>query len=171
FADQAWRSYGIIYAWPLFFYTFFYDPHKIWVVWGVCLTFVVIPVFVLFHGKRYCSWICGCGGLAETFGDRWRHLAPKGKTSIRWEWMSLAILIFASGVTVLLLGKDAYALLARPVGSDGMQYAVRQEAVDSATSSCIGCGVCVPVCPMGTLSFGRASHPSLPMYRESPAAR
>lgn len=23
FAEQAWRSYGIIYAWPLFFYTFF----------------------------------------------------------------------------------------------------------------------------------------------------
>ena len=27
FADQTWRAYGIIYAWPLFFYTFFYDPH------------------------------------------------------------------------------------------------------------------------------------------------
>ena len=35
FAEQAWRSYGIVYAWPLFFYTFFYDPHQIWVVWGV----------------------------------------------------------------------------------------------------------------------------------------
>jgi hypothetical protein len=47
----------------------------IWIVWGVALTFVVLPGFVLFQGKRYCSWICGCGGLAETFGDRWRHLA------------------------------------------------------------------------------------------------
>ena len=55
------------------------------------VTFVIIPVFVLFNGKRYCSWICGCGGLAETFGDRWRHLAPKGKTSIRWEKMNLGI--------------------------------------------------------------------------------
>ncbi len=42
----------------------------IWVVWGVALTFVIIPILVVFHGKRYCSWICGCGGLAETFGDR-----------------------------------------------------------------------------------------------------
>src|SRR5208337_2326928 len=35
FAQQPWRAYGIIYAWPLFFYTFFNNPHKIWVVWGV----------------------------------------------------------------------------------------------------------------------------------------
>ena len=65
FADNAWRSYGLVYAWPLFFYTFFYNPHQVWVVWGVLLTFGVIPVFVLFNGKRYCSWICGCGGLAD----------------------------------------------------------------------------------------------------------
>ena len=114
FAQQAWRSYGIIYAWPLFFYTFFYNPHQIWVVWGVLLTFVIIPVFVLFHGKRYCSWICGCGGLAETFGDRWRHLAPKGRTSLKWEWMNLVVLIFAALVTVLVLAKDTYASIAGP---------------------------------------------------------
>lgn len=245
FADQAWRSYGLIYAWPLFFYTFFYDPHKIWVIWGIALTFVVIPVFVLFHGKRYCSWICGCGGLAETFGDRWRHLAPKGRASIRWEWMNLAILIFASIVTILVLGKDSYELLIKPaewgiygyrvladvwlvgilpvtlypflggkvwcrywcplaklmhleswaftrlrfsrfrivandkciacnecsrncqVGIDVMQYALKQEPLDNATSSCIGCGICVSVCPMDTLSFGPVSHPALPMYNPS----
>jgi hypothetical protein len=33
FADQAWRSYRLIYAWPLFFYTFFYNPHQIWVIY------------------------------------------------------------------------------------------------------------------------------------------
>lgn len=232
FADQAWRSYGIIYAWPLFFYTFFYDPHQVWVVWGVLLTFVVIPVFVLFHGKRYCSWICGCGGLAETFGDRWRHLAPKGKTSVKWEWMNLAVLIFAAIVTLLVLGKDVYSfvrgtaergigiyrifadvwlvgilpvtlypfmggkvwcrywcplakimhlqskLFAKlkwgkfkivandkcigcyecsrncQIGIDVMSYALKQDVLDNETSSCIGCGICVTVCPMDTLSFG-----------------
>lgn len=248
FADQAWRSYGLIYAWPLFFYTFFYDPHKIWVIWGVLLTFVVIPVFVLFHGKRYCSWICGCGGLAETFGDRWRHLAPKGKASIRWEWMNLAVLIFAAVVTLMVLGKDASRLLTKPaewgihgyrvladiwlvgilpvtlypflggkvwcrywcplaklmhlqswaftrlrlsrfrivandkciacnecsrncqVGIDVMQYALKQEPLDNGNSSCIGCGICVSVCPMDTLSFGPAGDPALPMYRPGPAS-
>lgn len=114
FAEQAWRSYGLVYAWPLFFYTFFYDPHQIWVIWGVLLTFLIIPIFVLFHGKRYCSWICGCGGLAETFGDRWRHLAPKGKTSIKWEWMIMAVLIVAAMVTVGVLVKDIFTLLSQP---------------------------------------------------------
>ncbi|MEE8148726.1 MAG: NAD(P)-binding domain-containing protein, partial [Longimicrobiales bacterium] len=112
FADQAWRSYGLVYAWPLFFYTFFYDPHQVWVIWGVLLSFVVIPVFVLFNGKRYCSWICGCGGLAETFGDRWRHLAPKGKTAVSYEWMGLWILIFATLVTVFMLLRDTVQLFA-----------------------------------------------------------
>lgn len=114
FAGQAWRSYGLIYAWPLFFYTFFYDPHWVWVVWGVFLTFVLIPIFVVFHGKRYCSWICGCGGLAETFGDRWRHLAPKGKTAIRLESMNLWVLVAATAITVGVLLKDVVALIAGP---------------------------------------------------------
>ncbi len=232
FAEQAWRSYGIVYAWPLFFYTFFYDPHMIWIAWGVFLTFVIIPVLVLFQGKRYCSWICGCGGLAETLGDRWRHLAPKGRGSIRWEWMNLAVLIFATGATLLMLGRDVVSALGAPadwavntyriyadvwlvgilpvtlypflggkvwcrywcplaklmhlmsaawtrlgvsrfaivandkciacnecsrncqVGIDVMGYALRQDVLDNATSSCIGCGICVSVCPMDTLSFG-----------------
>jgi hypothetical protein len=114
FADQDWRSYGIVYAWPLFFYTFFYNPHVIWVIWGVLLTFVIIPVFVLFNGKRYCSWVCGCGGLAETFGDRWRHLAPKGKTAIKWENMGTYILVFAIIATFMMLIKDVVGLFGSP---------------------------------------------------------
>ena len=232
FAQQPWRTYGIIYAWPLFFYTFFNNPPEIWVVWGVLLAFVIIPIFVLFHGKRYCSWICGCGGLAETFGDRWRHLAPKGRTSIKWEWMNLAVLIAATVVTVMVLLKDSITVLRHPsawsletyhlfadvwlvgilpvtlypflggkvwcrywcplaklmhlmskgyaklgisrfsivandkciactecsrncqVGIDVMSYALKQQVLDNSTSSCIGCGICVSVCPMDTLSFG-----------------
>ncbi|MFN8058032.1 MAG: NAD(P)-binding domain-containing protein [Vicinamibacterales bacterium] len=114
FADQSWRAYGLVYAWPLFFYTFFYNPHWIWVLWGIALTFVVIPIFVLFHGKRYCSWICGCGGLAETFGDRWRHLAPKGETAMRWERMQVWVLGAAAIITVGMLAKDAYTVLRAP---------------------------------------------------------
>ena len=30
---------------------------------------------------------------------------------------------------------------------------IKQETLDNETSSCIGCGVCVSVCPMDTLSF------------------
>ncbi len=238
FAEQAWRSYGLIYAWPLFFYTFFYNPHEVWVVWGILLTFVVIPVFVVFNGKRYCSWICGCGGLAETFGDRWRHLAPKGKTSIRWEWMNTAVLILAVVVTLFVVfkhvseffnesgqaGLNLYRILVDvwlvgilpvtlypflggkvwcrywcplaklmqiqsnffsklkwsrfkitsndkciacnecsrncQVGIDVMNYALKQEVLDNRTSSCIGCGICVTVCPMDVLDFEEQAKPA-----------
>ncbi|MEO7650947.1 MAG: NAD(P)-binding domain-containing protein, partial [Bryobacteraceae bacterium] len=116
FAGAAWRSYGIIYAWPLFFYTFFGSPSQVWIVWGAILSFVLIPILVLFHGKRYCSWICGCGGLAETLGDRWRHLAPKGKASIAWEQMGTVVFIAAAVITLLTVASDVIAMLRRPAG-------------------------------------------------------
>ena len=47
-------------------------------VWGITLFIVGVPVFVYFLGKRwYCSWVCGCGGLAETAGDPFRQLSDK----------------------------------------------------------------------------------------------
>lgn len=233
FAGQAWRAYGLVYAWPLFFYTFFGNPHEVWVVWGLILAFGIIPVLALFHGKRYCSWICGCGGLAETLGDRWRHLAPKGRTSVRWESMNSIVLAAAVVVTVLVLARDFFHIFGKPaqlgleyyhlfadiwlvgilpvtlypffggkvwcrywcplakvmqifsaaftrfrvsrfaihsnekciacmectrncqVGIDVMNYALRQEPITNANSSCIGCGICVTVCPMSVLSFTR----------------
>jgi len=114
FASNAWRSYGLIYAWPLFFYTFFGSPNQVWIVWGALLSFVIIPVLVLFHGKRYCSWICGCGGLAETLGDRWRHLSPKGAASIRWERMNAWVFAGAAIITVMMIGRDAVVAFRAP---------------------------------------------------------
>ena len=231
FARDAWRSYGLVYAWPLFFYTFFGDANRIWIVWGALLSFVFIPVLVLFHGKRYCSWICGCGGLAETLGDRWRHLSPKGDTSIRWERMNLVVFLAAVAITVMILTKEAVTIFRTPadigidyyhliadtwlvgilpvtlypffggkvwcrywcplakmmelfsavftrfkvsrfaiqanekciaceecsrncqVGIDVMRFALKQEEITNSNSSCIGCGICVTVCPMNVLSF------------------
>jgi polyferredoxin len=57
------------------------------------------------------------------------------------------------------------------VGIDVMQYALKQETLDNATSSCIGCGICVSVCPMDTLSFGAPALARLPMYSAQPATR
>lgn len=112
--NNSWRSYGIVYAWPLFFYTFLGSPDRIWIVWGALLSFVIIPVLVFFHGKRYCSWICGCGGLAETLGDRWRHLSPKGDTSIRWERMNAWVLAAAVAITAALLARDIVHAVSHP---------------------------------------------------------
>ncbi|MGI4760613.1 MAG: 4Fe-4S binding protein [Janthinobacterium lividum] len=56
------------------------------VFWGVVMSFVATPVLTYFFGKRwYCAWVCGCGGLAETAGDAYRHLSDKSRAAWRWE--------------------------------------------------------------------------------------
>jgi ferredoxin len=47
------------------------------------------------------------------------------------------------------------------VGIDVMSFALKQEPITNANSSCIGCGVCVSVCPMDVLSFGTLKAPGL----------
>jgi Pyruvate/2-oxoacid:ferredoxin oxidoreductase delta subunit len=70
-------------------------------VWGVILTIVVVPVMVYFFGKRwYCSWVCGCGGLAETLGDPYRQLSSKTLLSWRVERIVIhSVLIFVLVMT------------------------------------------------------------------------
>jgi ferredoxin-type protein NapH len=69
--------------------------------WGIALIIIGVPVFVYFFGKRwYCSWVCGCGGLAETLGDPYRQLS--NKTLKAWQverWMIHAVLGFAIVMT------------------------------------------------------------------------
>ncbi|NEM97813.1 4Fe-4S binding protein [Pontibacter burrus] len=56
------------------------------VFWGAVVSFVATPVLTYFYGKRwYCSWVCGCGGLAETAGDPYRHLSDKSRKAWQWE--------------------------------------------------------------------------------------
>ncbi len=102
--DYAWKAYGFEYAWPLQFHQFFYDISVFYIVWGLLVSFVVIPILSINHGKRYCTWFCGCGGLAETWGDQWRHKAPKGRRSKAWEWMNKAVLVWAFVATILVGG-------------------------------------------------------------------
>jgi polyferredoxin len=95
YRDRWWHASGLEYAFPLFFWQFFWDVGWLYLVYGLTATFVVIPISTIWHGKRYCTWFCGCGGLAETLGDPWRHLAPKGRVARRWEWMNMAVLVWA----------------------------------------------------------------------------
>ncbi|MFQ5414751.1 MAG: NAD(P)-binding domain-containing protein [Phycisphaerae bacterium] len=111
-AGNYWHAFGIELAFPLFFSMFFYDVGLFYLVYGLIATFILIPILSIFHGKRYCTWFCGCGGLAETLGDRWRHLAPKGKVSRRWEWMNMAVMIWAfvaAGFVIARVGFGMYA--------------------------------------------------------------
>lgn len=101
--------------WPLD-YNFFFDyeiNEKIqagsfgifMLVWGIVLAFVAVPVLTYFFGKRwYCSWVCGCGGLAETFGDPYRHLSDKRLKAWQIERVVVhSVLVFAVVMTLLVL--------------------------------------------------------------------
>ena len=70
-------------------------------VWGILLTVVIVPVMVYFFGKRwYCSWVCGCGGLAETLGDPYRQHSSKSLFSWKIErWLIHGVLLFALVMT------------------------------------------------------------------------
>ncbi len=109
--DYSWKAYGFEYAWPLQFHQFFYDISVFYIVWGLLTTFVLIPILSIHHGKRYCTWFCGCGGLAETWGDQWRHKAPKGRRAKAWEWMNMAVLVWAFVTTILVGGNMLFGSL------------------------------------------------------------
>ncbi|MCG8603968.1 NAD(P)-binding domain-containing protein, partial [bacterium] len=109
--DYSWKAYGLEYIWPLQFHQFFYDISLFYIIWGLLTAFVIIPILSVKHGKRYCTWFCGCGGLAETWGDRWRHKAPKGRRAKSWEWMNKAILVWAFVATILVGGNMLFGKL------------------------------------------------------------
>ena len=73
-------------------------------VWGVLLLVVATPVLTYFFGKRwYCAWVCGCGGLAETAGDPYRHLADPSLKAWKIErWTIHGILVLITAVTALV---------------------------------------------------------------------
>jgi ferredoxin-type protein NapH len=75
--------------------------------WGTALAVIGVPLITYFYGKRwYCSWVCGCGGLAETLGDPYRQLSDKSLTGWQIErWMVHGVLVFA----VLMTGVVLYA--------------------------------------------------------------
>jgi ferredoxin-type protein NapH len=67
--------------------------------WAAALV-VGTPVLTYLYGKRwYCSWVCGCGGLAETLGDPWRQLSDKSTRA----WNVERVLIHAVLVAVLVV--------------------------------------------------------------------
>ena len=74
-------------------------------VWGTVLTLVIVPVMVYFFGKRwYCSWVCGCGGLAETLGDPYRQHSNKSLNAWKLErWLIHSVLIFSLVMTAVTL--------------------------------------------------------------------
>ena len=111
--NQPWYDFKNI--WPLN-YTFFFDWNisqlissgglgVFMLVWGIALVLIGVPVITYFFGKRwYCSWVCGCGGLAETMGDPYRQLSDKSLRAWQYErYIIHGVLVFAVIMTVGVL--------------------------------------------------------------------
>ncbi|MBL87265.1 MAG: FeS-binding protein [Winogradskyella sp.] len=74
-------------------------------VWGTILTIIIVPLMVYFFGKRwYCSWVCGCGGLAETLGDPYRQHSDKSLKAWKLErWVVHSVLLISVVMTIVTL--------------------------------------------------------------------
>jgi ferredoxin-type protein NapH len=138
-SDKAYFAKDIKNMWPLNYY-FFDSWHidnmknggalgMIYLVWGIALFLVVTPIITYFVGKRwYCSFVCGCGGLAETAGDSFRHLSSKKVSAWRFErYMIHGVLVFVVLMTSAVLynyftntstifGLDTYTWIRQPYG-------------------------------------------------------
>jgi polyferredoxin len=97
-------EYYFSYFWPLKLDALY--PHTLQslptylAVWSVLGAFVIAPSAALLWGKRwYCSWVCGCGALANTFGDPWRHLSDRSERAWRFEKVSVHLLLGLALVT------------------------------------------------------------------------
>ncbi|SMD46326.1 4Fe-4S binding domain-containing protein [Aquiflexum balticum DSM 16537] len=111
--NMPWHDFKNI--WPLD-YSFFYEYRidgmlssgalgMFMLVWGIILIVLGVPLFTYFYGKRwYCSWVCGCGGLAETLGDPYRQLSDKSLKAWKIErYMVHGVLVFAVVMTAVTI--------------------------------------------------------------------
>lgn len=108
-------DYYFSYFWPLK-YDYIFPGHVNYLLshpgglgvfmifWGMIMTFVATPVLTYFFGKRwYCSWVCGCGGLANTLGDPFRQLSDKSLRAWkieRWSIHSVLVLIVITTISL-----------------------------------------------------------------------
>ncbi len=71
---------------------------------GFFMPFIATPILTYLYGKRwYCSWVCGCGGLAETAGDPFRQLSDKSLNAWKLERVLIySIFIAITTLTILL---------------------------------------------------------------------
>jgi polyferredoxin len=101
--------------WPLNYY-FFEDWHltnmlqggnlgMFMLIFGIAMIFIISPILTYFYGKRwYCSWVCGCGGLAETAGDAFRHLSNSTQKVWKFErWLIHSVLVLSFITTIAVI--------------------------------------------------------------------
>ncbi|MEM9190192.1 MAG: 4Fe-4S binding protein [Myxococcota bacterium] len=105
------KEFYFSYFWPLKF-DYFYpqtlaDAPLYLAIYTLAGSILAVPILAVFFGKRwYCSWVCGCGGLANTFGDPWRHLTSKSTGAWRFEQITVHSVMFIALVATALIGID-----------------------------------------------------------------
>lgn len=115
--------YDLKSMWPLNYYLF--DSWSVnsllssgnlgfaMLLFGIISIFIISPILTFKYGKRwYCSWVCGCGALAETAGDSFRQLSSKKLAAWKLErWLIHTVLVFSVVMTTAIiytyLGNDA----------------------------------------------------------------
>ncbi|MHA7099227.1 4Fe-4S binding protein [Roseivirga pacifica] len=128
-------------VWPLD-YDFFYEYHLdamqqeayqpvgvLYLIIGIAMFLLVTPILTYYVGKRwYCSWVCGCGGLAETAGDPFRHLSSKKISAWKLErWLIHGVMVFVFVMTAAtvygyfwntgeVFGLNIYSTFQKPYG-------------------------------------------------------
>ncbi|ARV10105.1 FeS-binding protein [Winogradskyella sp. PC-19] len=107
--------YDLKSVWPLNYYIFdewsvngFLSNGNIGlalILFGIISIFIITPILTYKFGKRwYCSWVCGCGGLAETAGDSFRHLSSKKMSAWKIErWLIHLVLVFSVVMTTAMI--------------------------------------------------------------------
>ena len=121
--DFSLPYYDLKNIWPLNYYNF--EQYRVdsfissgtiglaLLIFGIASIFIITPILTYKYGKRwYCSWVCGCGGLAETAGDSFRHLSDKSEFAWKVErWVVHSVLVFVvvmtTAVVATYLGYDA----------------------------------------------------------------
>jgi polyferredoxin len=113
--DFSLPYYDLKNIWPLNYYNFeqyrvdeFISAGNIGLallIFGLLSIFVITPILTYFYGKRwYCSWVCGCGGLAETAGDPFRHLSDKSTFAWKVErWVVHSVVVFVVVMTTAVV--------------------------------------------------------------------
>ncbi len=111
------------------------------VFWGAIMTFIATPVLTYFFGKRwYCSWVCGCGGLANTLGDPYRQLSDKSLRAWkieRWSIHSVLVLIVITTIALWINSMTGGAVLGEFSGKLSRFYGF---AIGALFSGVIGVG-------------------------------
>jgi ferredoxin-type protein NapH len=111
------REYYFSYFWPLkieYFYPSVILKYPFLILaWSFLGSLVAFPLLGYFLGKRfYCSWVCGCGGLANTAGEPFRHLSNKSAGAWKFEKVSIYAVLFIAVVATAVvwvnwaIGKD-----------------------------------------------------------------